>query len=215
MANSLIVIGGGGFAREVIWLAESLPEKWRVMGVLDDAEGMQGNLVGPVPVLGKISNWPKYKEAQFAVAVGAPRTRRAIVNTMRAYGEPEFATLIHPSALYSAYILFGKGTIVTAGCILTTDITIGEHCILNLGVTVGHDVKVGNYCTLAPQASISGQVKIADGVEIGTGATIVQQLKIGTGSLLGAGSVVTKDVEDNVFVIGAPARHVRQLEVFL
>lgn len=215
MANSLVVIGGGGFAKEVIWLADSLSGQWQVLGVLDDAEEMQGQVIASVPVLGKISDWLKYKGAWFIVAVGSPRTRRAIVSKMRASGAPEFATLIHPSALYSKYIVFGKGAIVTAGCILTSDITIGEHCILNLGVTVGHDVSVGNYCTLAPQAAISGQVKIADGVEIGTGATIVQQIEIGTGSLIGAGSVVTKNVEENVFVIGVPARRVRQLELFL
>jgi acetyltransferase-like isoleucine patch superfamily enzyme len=43
---------------------------------------------------------------------------------------------------------------------------------------------------------------------IGSGATILPGVTIGEGAMIGAGSVVTKDVPDNVTVVGNPARPV-------
>ncbi|KAJ2309551.1 hypothetical protein H4S02_009855, partial [Coemansia sp. RSA 2611] len=54
-------------------------------------------------------------------------------------------------------------------------------------------------------------VKIGDGVWVGGGAVILPGVTIGDGVTIGAGSVVTKDVPDNVVVVGNPARIVKHL----
>lgn len=212
--NKLIVVGGGGFCREVIWLARECSEKWDIIGILDDNPDICGHVFCGVKVLGGIAECKNYSDASFVVAVGTPRTRKAIVGRMKSSGNVQFATLIHNSVLKSDYVKIGSGSIITAGCILTTQITLGQHSIVNLACTIGHDVFAGDFCNLAPQVAVSGNVTFGDGVEVGTGSTIIQGLTLGEGSFVGAGAVVSKDVPPNVLVVGCPARQIKRLEEF-
>lgn len=212
--KKLIIVGGGGFSREVIWLARECTEKWDIIGILDDNPAMLGQIFCGIKVLGIIADCKHFVDANFVVAVGSPRTRRAIVNRIQSYGDVSFATLIHSSVLKSDFVEIGAGSIITAGCILTTQIIIGRHAIVNLACTIGHDVVAGDFCTLAPQVAVSGNVVFGDGVEVGTGTTIIQGLSLGNGSFVGAGAVVSKNIPANVLAVGCPARQVKALEEF-
>ncbi|NTV11929.1 MAG: acetyltransferase [Zoogloea sp.] len=212
--RKLIVVGGGGFGREVIWLARDCGGAWDVAGVLDDSDEAQGSMLSDVPVLGRPADWMRFDDACFVVAVGAPRTRRRIVEDMLAQGSPRFATLVHPSVRMSSYVAIGAGSIVAAGAILTTQIVLGRHVILNLAVTVGHDTHIADFCTVAPIVAVSGHVAMEPGVEVGTGSSLRQGVRLGRGAMVGMGSVVTRDVPPGVLALGSPARAVRQLEPF-
>jgi len=212
--SKLIIVGGGGFCREVIWLARECSESWDIVGILDDNSTMRGKTFCGIQVIGTIDDCSHYPDASFVVAVGSPRTRKSIVNRMISIGDIKFATLIHSSVLKSEYVEIGDGSIITAGCILTTQITLGRHSIVNLACTIGHDVVAGDYCTVAPGVAISGNVRFGDGVEIGTGSTIIQGLHVEEGSFVGAGAVVSKNIPPNVLAVGCPARQVKTLEVF-
>ena len=214
MTKKLIIVGGGGFSREVIWLARECNENWDILGILDDSSAMLGQPFCGVQVIGAIKDCINFPDAYFVVAVGSPRTRKAIVNRMLSYGSVNFATLIHSSVLKSEYVEIGAGSIITAGCILTTQITLGRHSIVNLSCTIGHDVIVGDFCTLAPMVAVSGNVNFGEGVEVGTGVAIIQGLTMGDGSFVGAGAVVTKSIPPNVLAVGCPARQAKALEAF-
>jgi sugar O-acyltransferase (sialic acid O-acetyltransferase NeuD family) len=213
-AQRLIVVGGGGFAREVIWLARESRQRFDVIGCLDDGEALQGQSLSGVPVLGRIADWVQHRDAQFVVAIGTPRTRRAVVQKMQRAGQPAFATLVHRGVHCSDFIEFGCGSMITAGCVLTTQIRIGEHAIVNINCTVGHDTVIEDFCTVAPIVAISGNVHLQTGSEIGTGSSLRQGVRVGRGAMVGMGSVVTRDVADNDLVLGSPARAVRQLDAF-
>lgn len=212
--KSLIIVCGGGFSREVIWLARECSDEWDVIGVLDDTPALQGTKLSDVPVLGNIDEWQRFNDVFFVVALGSPRSRKTIVERMESQGKVQFGTLIHPSVNHSQYVSFGEGCIITAGCILTTQITLGRHCICNLSSTVGHDVMFGDYVTIAPQVAISGNINLGSGVEVGTAAVLIEKISVGTGSFVGAGAVVTKPVPGNVLVVGAPARQIKAMPSF-
>lgn len=212
--KTLIVICGGGFAREVLWLARECGDDWNITGILDDTPELQGSILCDVPVLGKIDEWTKFRDAFFVVALGSPRYRKSIVERMETQGKVSFATLIHPTVKCSQYVNIGEGCIITAGCILTTQVTLGRHCICNLASTIGHDVTFGDYVTIAPQVVISGNISLGSGAEIGTGAVLIEKLSVGIGSFVGAGAVVSKPVAENVLVVGTPARQIKTLPVF-
>ena len=212
--KSLIIVGGGGFCREVIWLARECSSLWDVKGILDDNPDVQGESFCDIPVLGPVSDWLTYNDSWFCVAIGSPRTRKKVVEKMCSIGIPKFATLIHPSVLMSDYVQIGEGSIITAGCILTTQITLRCHTIVNLATSFGHDVVTGDYCTTAPHVAISGNVTMGNGVEVGTGAVIIQGITLGTGSFMGAGAVVSKNMPENILAVGCPARQVKHLDPF-
>ena len=105
----------------------------------------------------------------------------------------------------------GRGIVICAGNILTTDITIGAHVQINLGCTIGHDVELHDYATLAPGVHVSGYVTIGRRVYIGTGATIIngsaeRRLVIHDDAVVGAGACVTRSVADGLTVVGVPAK---------
>lgn len=212
--KSLIIICGGGCARDVIWLARGCSDQWRLDGILDDTEANQGQHICDLPVLGKIDEWQKFADSWFVVAIGSPRLRKSIVSRMEKAGRVNFATLIHPSVMHSQYVMLGEGSIVSQGCILTTQVVIGRHCLINIGCTISHDALFGDFCTLAPQVTVSGNVTLGDGVELGAGAVLIEKLTVGAGSFAGAGAVVVKDVPENVLCVGVPARNVKSLGLF-
>ncbi|WP_373090775.1 acetyltransferase [Zhongshania sp.] len=208
--KDLIIIGFGGFGREVDWLAISCGRN--VAGFLDDSyepgihEGYQ--------VLGRVEQWVNYSACEFVVAVGNPRTRKLIVDKMLTFGDPEFATLVHPSAIMSPSVSVGAGSLICAHCTLTVNFSIGEHTILNMNVAAGHDVVIESFVTVAHLVAISGNVTLEDGVELGTNSAIRQGLTMARGSMLGMGGVMTKNADKNMVYVGSPAKEFKKLEAF-
>jgi len=205
----LIVVSTGGFGREVIWLARDCGGE--VIGALDLPD-LKGQEVCGVPILGGDAECVAYPDAHYVVALGEPRLRKSVVDRLLGYAPVKFATLVHPNVRMSEFVEVGEGTMVTAGCIVTTQVAIGRHCILNLATTVGHDVSIGDFCTLSPHTAVSGRVTIGDGVELGTGACVIPRVSIGSGALVGAGAVVNKDVAPNAVAVGVPAKQIKEIE---
>jgi len=135
--------------------------------------------------------------------------RRLYVEQVLTYGLP-FATLRHPTAHISANSRIGPGAILGVNTVLAAHSEVGEHVIVNRAATIGHHTRIGDYVTIGPGANIAGRCDIGSGTYIGMGAIIIDGLRIGSNSVIGAGAVVTRDVPDNVQVVGVPARVVKE-----
>ena len=212
-ARQIAIYGGGGFAREVAWLAQSCiteQEQWEVMCLIEDNEAAHGATLNGIPVMGLVEASTRFPEASVVGGVGSPHTRQHVMEKAAAAGFP-FATVVHPNVELSAWIEIGAGTVICAGNILTTNISIGRHVQINLDCTVGHDVILDDYATLAPGVHVSGCVHIGKRAYVGTGAVIVngtaeQPIIIGEDAIIGAGACVTKSVPPGLTVVGVPAR---------
>lgn len=208
--KELLIIGAGGFGKEVAWLAERINrvnKEWNVLGFLDDNENLTGNQIYNYRVLGNVDAVIKYPEAYIICAVGSSVVKEKIINKiLNINPNANFATLIDPSVIISDSSKIGVGTVICASSIVSVDTTIGDHVAVNLDCTIGHDAVLNDYVTVYPSVNVSGGVEVGKCSELGTGTQIIQYKTIGCCSVVGAGSVVLKDVPDNVTAVGNPAR---------
>ena len=113
------------------------------------------------------------------------------------------------------------------------DVKIGKNCKISShsfvcsGVTIEDNVFIGHGVMftndLFPRSTnIDGSLQdesdwyliktlIKKGASIGSNVTLICGITVGENSLIGAGSVVTKDIPDNVIVVGNPAKILKSL----
>jgi sugar O-acyltransferase (sialic acid O-acetyltransferase NeuD family) len=212
MVDPLVVIGAGGFGREVLDVIRDINNAgtgdWDILGVVDDSpsgENLQRLSIQGVPYLGTIEDLlHQNTECRFVVGVGSPAARRTISERLERAGlEP--ATLVHPHASAGTATSLGAGTIICAGARLTTNVTVGRHVHVDTNATVGHDTFLGDFVRLNPASSVSGDCVVEDDVLIGVAAAVLNRVRIGRGATIGGSACVVRDVAPSVIVKGVPA----------
>ena len=204
--KNIVIVGKGGFGREVEWLIErinSVNPTWNVLGYIDNNLSDEG-------VIGDDDFIINYEdELHVAIAIGNSKAREKIYNKYIVNPNIKYPNLIDPSVLFSSSVKIGIGNIICAGTIMTVDISIGNCNIRNLDCTVGHDSTIANFVTINPSVNISGNVRLGKCILIGTGTQIIQGLAIGDNSIVGAGAVVNKNLPHNCTAVGVPAKVIR------
>lgn len=210
--EDIVILGAGGFGREIQWLIERInqkDEKWNILGYIDDGVAT-GTVIDGYSVLGT-TEWliERLEKIAVAVAVGNSVIRKKIINKLLENNKLEFPNLIDPSVLMSSRIDLGKGNLICAGTILTVDIKIGDFNIVNLDCTIGHDVEFTSFVTVYPSVNVSGCVQVGELTELGTGTQIIQGKEISDHVIVGAGSVVVKDLKEAGTYVGIPAKKIK------
>lgn len=214
MVEQLVVVGAGGFGREVLDVVEAInaaaaQPAFEVLGVLDDhpsPENLERLRHREVAFLGGVDDFSAgAAPVWYAVGIGSPTVRRQIAARLDAAGG-RAATLVHPAASFGFDVAVGPGSVVCAGVRITTNVVIGSHVHLNLNATVGHDSVIGDFVSINPLASISGDCVLEDGVLIGVAGVVLNQVRVGAGATVGGSACVVKDVPEGVVVKGVPAR---------
>jgi len=206
--KEIAVYGASGFGRELVWLIQTC-NTYDVVCFIDDNVKKQGSILNNIPVLSLEQTRKEFPKARVVGGVGIPKTRETLIKKALSFGF-DFETIIHPRVEYSQWVEIGKGTVICAGNILTTNIVLGQHVQINLDCTIGHDVIMGDYTTLAPGVHVSGWVHFGRRVYIGTGAVIINgtqsnPITIGDDVIIGAGAVVINSIPADITVVGVPA----------
>ncbi len=208
--QDLVILGAGGGAKSIHWLAESINEArptWNILGFIDENPALHGSRICDAPVLGGFE-WFDGHRPTLLHGVGYPRVRRRFAMLARERSL-DFALAIAPEVRYSRFVSFGTGSVICCGTVLTSHITVGSHCLINLNCTIGHDTVVEDYCVLAPGVHVSGTSHLEEGVDIGAGAVILPGRRVGRNSVIGAGAVVRTDIPPNSVAVGVPAQVIR------
>lgn len=98
---------------------------------------------------------------------------------------------------------------------------IGRRLFIDhgMGIVIGETATIGNDCTIYHNSTLGGTGKdkykrhpdIGNNVMVGCGSKILGPIKIGNNVKIGANAVVTKQVEDNVTVVGIPRKNCKKV----
>ena len=210
LKRKLILIGGGGHAKVAWELAVACG--FEVAGYLANHKNatLEVNYLGPDS---EISNFDPI-QYNLVLGIGSVKSvlfRKEIFERFSEFGF-EFQTLIHPSSFISPSALIENGVQVFPMSIVHSFAKIGANVILNTGSCIEHDAVVGAHSHISPRALILGGVEVGICSHIGANSTTLQGLKIGDMCTVGAGAVVTRSIENNLTVVGMPAKKVSNLE---
>jgi sugar O-acyltransferase (sialic acid O-acetyltransferase NeuD family) len=203
----LIMIGAGGFAAEVLWVANEM-KKWDCVGFADDDIAKQGGTVEGLPIIGTIdravedlSSGPVW----FHCAIGDnARRKAAFKKAMDRHWIP--ATLVHPSVIIAPGVQIGAGTYIAAACVLSTGVRTGEAVLLNMNVSVGHDSVLEDFSQASPGSRINGHCTLGELSFLGSNASLLPGIKVGAKAKVASNSFAINNIPEGTSVIGIPAK---------
>lgn len=207
----IIIVGGGGFGRELIVHASDAHTAGRgpaVTGYLDDAGDVLRPLGYDLEWLGRVSDYTPRTGDLFALGLGGIDAKRRTVERLSAVGG-EFATVIHPTSLVTNRTKIGRGVILGPFTGTGTDTQIGDFVTINSYSGLGHDAEIGSYTTLSAHVDVMGHARIGSGVLVGSRASILPKVKVGDGAKIGPGAVVYRSVPSGATAYAPPAKLLR------
>lgn len=204
----LIIIGAGGFGREIYCSAtESIGfgDEFDIKGFLDpDAHKLDGFKDYP-PILGVEDSYSIEADDVFVCAFGNVGLKKKCCEKIISKGG-SFLTLIHKTAYVSKNVRIGNGCIVLAGARIHCDVTIGDFVVIQPYAIIGHDVRVGNWSHINALADCGGASIIGERVTLHTTCFVLPQAIIEDDATVGAGSITMMKVKKGQTVFGVPAR---------
>ncbi len=205
--KNIIIIGAGGFGRELLWWIEDINKvqpTWDIKGFIDDNLNALDSVECDYKIIGTIKDYIPQEDDEFALALGSPELKRKIVSLIKEKGG-KFATIIHPTAMVSKFAHYGEGLIMFPNSKLSCNSTVGDFVTI-LSTLIGHDTFIDDYTVISGGCNIVRNVRIGKDVFLAAGVCIAQDVHIGDGAYLGLGSVILKDVEPHTTMFGNPAR---------
>ena len=202
MFNSIkriAVIGNSGFAKEVSY---SLPKNSFDFFINKEYLQKDDNKTKAIEDL----DFDKYK---ILLGIGDPIIRKKITDSFPE--NVEYVTYIdkHARILDKETIKIGKGSVICAGTVLTTNINIGDFSQINLNSTIGHDCNIGKFLTTAPGVHINGNTNIGNLNYYGANTALREKINIVDNVIIGMNSNVIKNITTPGVYVGNPLRKIK------
>ena len=203
----MVIAGAGGHALEVLDVLFSQHQEEEI--VLFDEFNTEEFFDGKYPILKTEEELKKHflKDPRFILGTGNPKLRTRFYKKFSELGGSHIG-LRGKGNHCSESAGFASADIMNL-CFVGPKAQIGKGSLVNSGALVHHEVVVGDFCEIAPRAVLLGKVYLGNQVMIGANATILPNIKIGNHVVIGAGAVVTKDIPDDVTVVGVPGQIIK------
>ena len=204
---NIIIVGAGGFAREVYYWANDTFSKdnYKIKGFLSyNQKDLDGYNI-KVGIIGNDDNYKIEENDRFIIAIGDIGIKKRAVNRLKKRGA-KFISLIHPTAIIIPTAKIGEGVVICPYCLVSDDVQLDDFVMMNTYASCGHDVQVGKYCILSPYVALNGFVKLENEVFVGTHATVISYKKVGFQAKISANSVVMRNVPSKCMVFGVPGK---------
>lgn len=210
--KNLLIVGTGGFAREVYWHAQNsfgYDSEFRIKGFLEGNVPLHPDMYSllPLPVLNNIINYNPLRDDVYVIAIANSEVKEKISEIILDKGG-SFFNLIHKTAMVSSKAVLGEDVILCPYVMVSCNTVVGSHVMFNAYSDLGHDAVVGNFTSIMCHVDITGNVKVGSHTFWGSGARALPGSKIGDHATVGAGSVVLRKVKANTTVFGNPAMEI-------
>ena len=209
----MLIVGAKGFAKEVLEVLCQNKYKKEIVFYDDVNSDVNGKLYGKYQILKSEVEAKEFflkNGNEFTIGIGNPNLRARIYQKFNNIGGQFTSTISNNSDIGNYDIKIDIGCNILSGVKISNSVSIGKGCIIYYNSIVAHDSVIGDFVEISPSVSILGRSEISSYTHIGANATILPDIKIRNNSVIGAGSVVTKDVPDNVLVVGSPARVIKK-----
>lgn len=206
--KELIIVGAGGFGRELYHLSKEClgyEDDFKVVGFIDSYEGPLKNYSGYPPVLGTIESHNISDNQVFICSISNVQKRLAIIKSLIDKGA-KFINLIHNTARVVKNSKIGIGCIVGPLVNIGADAIVGDFCLIQTGVIVGHDVEIGENSRIDNYSILVAGVKLKNNSTIHSNSVVNAKVVVGEGAIVGACSFVIRNVKPGTTVYGNPSK---------
>lgn len=210
----ILVLGAGGFGREVLQWIISYPEsiqipqdQWVLGGYLDDNLSALDDYKLSSNIVGRPLEFEYQPFDRLICAIADPGSKLTLCREIESRNG-KFTNMICDSSILKRNNTIGRGVVVVPGAIITTNVRLGNFVTLNVYATVGHDAIIGDGCTLNGHTDVTGGVLLNEGVFMGSHACVTPSVVVGKFARIGAGSVVVRNVSPYTTVMGVPAKKI-------
>jgi sugar O-acyltransferase (sialic acid O-acetyltransferase NeuD family) len=204
--RKVLVIGAGDGGYIISDILGFEPQKWEIVGFLDDKENLWGNELRNRRVLGGTEKILALKEeGYFDCAVisitSNMNVRKQIFEKHRAMGI-EFINVIHPSVHINPSAKIGCSNLIYGMVYIGTETRIGDNNLISAHSSIDHHNTVGSHNLFGPGCLTSGAVTIGNSCIFGAGVGFEPHLKIGNNVKIASGLSVTANVPEGTVMKG-------------
>jgi len=204
--KNLVIIGAGGFGRELeLWLKlvpESLRD-YKIAGFLDDNILALDGFPSSFKILGTIDNYD-FKSNDYAlISIADPLIKEDVYDRLKE--KVRFYKFIANTAIVGNLDTIDEGSVICPNAIISTNVKVGKCVTVNCSTQLGHDTKVGDFSSFMANVIIGGEVTIGNRVYFGSQSTLVPRKKICDDVKISAGSLVIRSIKKTGVYFGNPA----------
>jgi sugar O-acyltransferase (sialic acid O-acetyltransferase NeuD family) len=206
--KNLVIIGAGGYGREVLNLAihcNEINNNLNIKGFIDDNISALDNFQGYPPILSSIKDYKIENDDVFVCGIGNIQLKKELCSHILQLGG-NFITLIHPSSRINQNSKIGNGVLVFMNSNISNDCIIDDFVTIQGYVGLGHDTIIGKWSHINTYTFTGGAVIIGDEVLLNTRSTILPKVKICSNAVVGACSLVVSNIKEPITVFGIPAK---------
>ena len=204
----MIIIGAGGFAKEVLEILHQNNETDNLCFYDDYNSNVPKKLYDKFLIytsLNEVEEHFKTISNKFIIGIGNPELRKKLFCKFNKIGGEFISSVSKYSDIGSYNVNIGSGCNILSGVKISNNVNIGIGNIIYYNSIITHDVLIGDFCEISPSVNILGRVSVGNYCKIGTGAILFPGITVGDYSVIAAGAVVRNNVPKNVMVAGIPA----------
>lgn len=208
--KQLIIVGAGGFGRELLQWCKDIQQvnkEWDILGFIDDNLSSLDEYECDYKVIGTIKEWQPNDNQVFALAIADPKTKASTIARLEERGA-NFVSIIHPDARIGNFNTLGKGLVLYPNARITVNVTIGDYVTVLDNTSIGHDAVIGDFTTISASCGINGHVQVGQFSYFGCNASTIPNIKIGENCHIGVGSMVVNNIKSGMHVFGNPAKRI-------